>query len=68
MNINEINTIYKIYEYNKIKLFGHDFEERNKKNCKIIIDGKKDELKEYKTLSFSFLRKKNKYKYIRNKT
>jgi len=25
MNINEINTIYNIYEHNKIKLFGHDF-------------------------------------------
>ena len=32
--------------------------ERNKNNSQIIIDGKKDELKEYKTLLFSFLRKK----------
>jgi len=58
MNINEINTIYNIYEHNKIKLFGHYFAERNKNNSKIIIDGKEDELKEFKTLSFSFLRKK----------
>ena len=49
MNINEINLIYKVD--NKIKLFGHDFVERNRNNCKIIINGKEDELKEYKTFS-----------------
>ena len=54
MNINVINTIYNIYDDNKIKLFGHDFVERNKNNCKVIFDGKEEELKEYKTLSFSF--------------
>jgi len=54
MNINEINTIYNIYDHNKIKLFGHDFAEKNKNNSKIIINGKEDDLK--------FLRKKNKYK------
>ena len=54
MNINEINLIYKVD--NKIKLFGHDFVDRNRKNCKIIINGKEDELKEYKT--FSLFKKK----------
>ena len=54
MNINEIYLIYKVD--NKIKLFGHDFVDRNRKNCKIIINGKEDELKEYKT--FSLFKKK----------
>ena len=51
MNINEINIIYKV-DNNKIKLFDENFVERNKKNCKIIINGKEDELKAYKNFGF----------------
>jgi len=57
MNINEINIIYNNNDDNKIQLFGYDFVERNKNNCKIIINGKEDELKEYKTFSL-FSKKK----------
>ena len=47
MNIDEINIKYKIEEKDKaIKLFGSSFVENNKKNCKLIINGKEKELKE----------------------
>jgi len=59
MNINEINIIYNNNDDNKIKLFGKDFVETNKNNCKIVINGKEDELKEYKEFkTFSFFNKK----------
>jgi len=58
MNINEINIIYKVFD-NKTQLFGHDFVDKNKNNCKIIINGKEDELKEHKTFSL-FSKKINK--------
>jgi len=45
---------YYINDHNKIKLFGHDFAEKNKNNNKIIINGKEDELKEYKAYHFHF--------------
>jgi len=48
MNINEIKIIYKINDNGKIQLFGEKFVERNKNNCKIIINGKEEELKKYK--------------------
>ena len=59
MNINEINIIYNNIDNDEIKLFGLDFVERNKNNCKIIINGKEEELKEYKTFSL-FSKKINK--------
>jgi len=58
MNINEINTIYNIYDDNKIKLFGHDFVERNKNNCKVIFDGKEDEFKKKNIKHYHFHFKK----------
>ena len=45
MNIDEIKIIYKV-KNKEVKLFGEGFVERNKKNCKLIIDGKEQELKE----------------------
>jgi len=45
MNIDEITIIYKVKE-KEIKLFGEDFVENNKNNCKLIINGKEQELKE----------------------
>ena len=45
MNIDEIKIIYKVKD-KEVKLFGEDFVKRNKKNCKLIIDGKEQELKE----------------------
>ena len=41
----EINIIYKINK-KEIKLFGKKFVENNKKNCRIIIEGKEQELEE----------------------
>ena len=46
MNIDEIKIIYKVKD-NEVKLFGKDFVKRYKNNCKLIIDGKEQELKEY---------------------
>ena len=45
MNIDEIKIIYKVKD-KEVKLFGEDFVKRYKKNCKLIIDGKEQELKE----------------------
>ena len=45
--IDEINIIYKINNnVDKIKIFGYYFVENNKKNCKIIYEGKEYELTE----------------------
>ena len=46
MNINEINIIYNAKGEKAIKLFGKDFVERNKNNCKLLIEGYEEELKE----------------------
>ena len=47
MNVDEINIIYKRQDNNnKIKIFGSDFVERNINNCKLIIEGKEEDLKE----------------------
>jgi len=47
MNFNEINIIYKVNEDdNEVKLFSSGFVERNKNKCKIIYEGKEEELKE----------------------
>jgi DNA polymerase III epsilon subunit-like protein len=46
MNIDEIRIIYKVNN-GEIKLFGNDFVKNNKNNCKLIIDGKEQELKEF---------------------
>ena len=46
--LNEITIKYKIdKEANKIKIFGKDFIKNNKNKCKIIIEGKEEEIKEY---------------------
>ena len=45
MNIDEIKIIYKVKD-NEVRLFGEDFVKRNKKNFKLIIGEKKQELKE----------------------
>ena len=46
MNRNEINIVYNAKGERGIKLFGKEFVERNKKNCKLIIEGQEEELKE----------------------
>ena len=51
MNIDEINITYKP-NGKKIRLFGDDFVERNKNNCKMIINGEEKELKEFKTFKW----------------
>ena len=45
MNIDEIKIIYKVKD-NEVRLFDEDFVKRNKNNCKLIIDGKEQELNE----------------------
>ena len=53
--INKYNILYNIYKVNdnKIKLFGNNFVKNNKNNCKLIIDGKEEELKEFYNLGLS---------------
>ena len=45
--INEMIIIYKIEGQSRIKLFGENFIENNKNNCKIIIENKEKDLIEY---------------------
>ena len=45
--INEMIIIYKIEGENRIKLFGEDFINKNKNNCKIIIENKEQDISEY---------------------
>ena len=46
--LNEITIKYKIdKDDNKIRIFGKDFIKNNKNKCKIIIEGKEEEIKEY---------------------
>ena len=45
MNLDEINIIYKVKE-KEVKLFDEDFVKNNKNNCKLVINGKEQELKE----------------------
>ena len=44
MNIDEISMLYKVKE-KEVKLFGDDFVKRSKNCCKLIINGKEQELK-----------------------
>ena len=47
INIDEINITYKKNDgENNIRLFGSDFVKGNKKNCKLIIEDKEEDLKE----------------------
>ena len=52
MNIDEINITYKVNE-KEIRLFGDGFVERNKNNCKMIINGKEKQLKAFKKFKWS---------------
>ena len=54
MNHDEINIIYKVdNDDNEIKIFWHDFVERNRNKCKIIYEDKEEELKEYMKVNTS---------------
>ena len=44
---NEMTISYSIGDYNYIRIFSKQFVENNKKNCKIVINGKERELCEY---------------------
>ena len=56
MNIDEISINYEIKEYHQkqVKIFGKEFVERNKKNCKIIINDEQKELKEFLEITRDF--------------
>ena len=43
MNFDEITLIYKVKGEIEVQLFNKGFVERNKKNCKLIIEGKEQE-------------------------
>ena len=59
MNHDEINIIYKVDNNdNEIKIFGHDFVERNRNKCNIIYEDKEEELKEYMKVNTSWFSKK----------
>ena len=59
MNFDEINIIYKVNKDDKeVKIFGSDFVERNKNKCKIIYEGKEEELKEKIKIKSSWFSKK----------
>ena len=45
MNIDEITIIYKVKDLKEVRLFGDNFVEKNKRNCKLIIEGYEQELK-----------------------
>ena len=44
--LNEMIIKYKINDNGKVKLFGDDFVNNNKDNCKLIINGKEKDLLE----------------------
>ena len=53
-DISEINIIYKIKGENRINIFGGNFVENNKNNCKMIIDKKEYKLTvEYENYSYN---------------
>ena len=45
-DFSEINIIYNIDDEN-IKIFGHEFVENNRNICKLIIDNKEYEIREF---------------------
>ena len=47
MNIDEISLIYKVKDKKEVKLFDAVFTRNYKKFCKIIVDGKEKDLKEF---------------------
>ena len=48
---NEMTIIYEVEDYNKtIRIFGENFVKNNKNNCKLIINGKEQEIAEYLTI------------------
>ena len=53
MNINEINITYEGIE-KEIQLFGYEFYERYKNNCKIIYEKKERQLKQFKKFKWPF--------------
>ena len=57
--INEMIIIYKIENTDKIKLFGKDFINNNKKNCKIIIKNKEQDIVEYLNVNGNIKKFKN---------
>ena len=54
MNIDEINLIYKVKDKKEVQIFGKYFVERNKNNCKLIIEGQEQELKETHSFGYFF--------------
>ena len=54
MNIDEITIIYKVKNLKEVRLFGAKFVEKNKRNCKLIIEGEEQELKELHSFGIFF--------------
>ena len=69
LNKNIINEIiYKIEDQCRIKIFGKNFMENNKKNCKIIIENKEQEISEYINVKENLRNLKIKLKEIKTIT
>ena len=54
MNIDEIGLIYDVKDLKEVRLFGKDFVEKNKNNCKLIIEGIEEDLKEIHNFGYFF--------------
>ena len=54
MNIDEIGLIYDVKDLKEVRLFGKDFVEKNKDNCKLIIEGIEEDLKEMHNFGYFF--------------
>ena len=54
MNIDEIGIIYDVKDLKEVRLFSKDFVEKNKDNCKLIIEGMEEDLKEIHNFGYFF--------------
>ena len=54
MNIDEINIIYDVNDLKEVRLFGKEFVEKNNNNCKLIIEGYEQDLKDIYNFGYFF--------------
>ena len=55
MNIDEIGIIYDVKDLKEVRLFSKDFVEKNKDNCKLMIEGIEEDLKEIHYFGFGYI-------------
>ena len=66
--INEMIIIYKTENKSRIRIFGEQFIKNNKKNCKIIIENKEQDISEYINVNEKITNLKIKLKEIKTIT